>query len=253
MMARILRVGLIAVVTSLVASSARADDEANRAYVEAKASLELALDGSDAGHITKKVAAFASAAKNSKDVKQKKDARKVLKRLLKHRNSEIVIAALRGYGEIALAKSSSDLKPLVVKKKCKAKSKEVRIEAMKAYARIHDPGTHEELLEYVRLPSKEADALEFAQVAAEALKAYKDVPKRHRYALLNDYMRVFNMVYTAGVGVWFDSVVGQKWWKELEPPMVETFNLLTGNECSNYGLCENWWKLNKKAVKSGKR
>lgn len=223
-----------------------------KGYDDARRCYDAAKGGSLEAH-AKAIEDLARAAAASGNLKQRKDARKVLKKSLKCKEQALVAAALRGYGQLALPKSSRDLKKFVDKKASKKIPKALRTEAIKAWTRIQDPGSHEALLDYIKLPMDDKTLRELAVLCAVELRNYKGGTRKQRFTLLEDYMKVFDMVYSSGIGSFMASAVAAAWWDKVKDPMLETFNELVSDLADepfeSYPDARDWWRQMRKVMK----
>ena len=85
-----------------------------------------------------------------------------LRGCLKNRSIEVRIAAIVGYGAMAVPGSSRDLRPYADKKRNKRHPHEITLAALGAWGCIADPGTHGVLLAYIRVPSRHKERLELS-------------------------------------------------------------------------------------------
>lgn len=220
------------------------------AYRTAREAYHEAAASKDKQKLAAAIPDLARAAADGGAPLPKEDARKILRKHLRTHDALVLDAALRGYGILALRKSSQDLKPLVLRRLNERRPQKIKIAALQAWASIHDPGTHADLLEYIRVPSHLKEQRELAAVAARCLGAYKEIPKKHRYELLKDLMHTFDGIQRAGSGTVMPSAAAAEWLAALSGPMVGSFNALTGQKCATYHECVRWWKKNKRKLKA---
>lgn len=219
---------------------------------DAMAAYETAAKGTSAKHLADEVLALAKAGALATDKRDKRWVRRALKRSLKCNALEVRIAAIRGYGTLAMPGTSRDLRRFVDRKKNKREDLELRLAAIHAWGSIHDKGTHRLLLAYIKVPSHLRDRCVMAQAAAEALMGYRAVTGRARYDFLRDFMATFDHIYGSSTGMIHYSRAAVDWFGALHNRMVATFNTLTGQSCVTYRECWTWWKANHRRVKAGK-
>lgn len=202
-------------------------------------------------------AAQAQAAPDDKEAQKaveadRKTARQVLRRALEDRYRVVILAALEGYGTLALPGSAVDLRRFANRQASEHRPQAVRLAAIAAWGRIHDPGTHPLLLDYVRLPRPEAEAVELALAALSALADFRDVPRGvHRYELLDGTMSRFLTLRDEAAGIGGVSVVATEWYASLRAGMLAAWSRLTGETTPSLTAAQRWWNDHKRAVLLG--
>jgi hypothetical protein len=173
--------------------------------------------------------------------------RRRLKRCLSHPDMRVRVAAARAYGLLALPRSSRDLRHIV--EHAEDHPLELVEAAFDAWARIHDPGTHEALLDYIRIPSHKKEERALAQAAARAMPGYMGLTGRSRYEMLRDLMKTFDYIYASAQS---PSSAALRWWMVLAPELVASFNELTALRLETYKECWTWWRRYHRKVRAGK-
>ena len=249
--ALILTLAALAVVAPAAAAQVVQQD---KALPESLRALEQAQKQKQEGRIRGCIEQLVRSAKGAKKKKDKAAVRRRLKCCLNSRWSiEIQLAAVRGYGELKMRRSSHDLRKLLDRRKAKRRPPEVVMAAMIAWGKISDSGSHDLLLAYIKVPASSAGKRELAKHAARALAGFAMLTGHDRYEMLRDFMGVFRLIHDAGSGKFMASRDAGAWWAALECEMVESFNMLTGESCKTYAECWSWWQKNKRRVKAGKR
>ncbi|MFM8980388.1 MAG: hypothetical protein ACKOSS_08000 [Planctomycetia bacterium] len=167
----------------------------------------------------------------------------------------LILAGLEGYGILAIPGSSQDLKPLARRSESKRRPLEVRLAAIAAWGAVHDPGTHGELLEYVRLPSADREDQTLAISALQALEGYKALALgAQRYELMGTVITLFMRLRDeAGLRTGMTiTPVSKDWYEVLEKPFVTLVNALGGQIFVSYGQCVRWWNDNKASIRAGR-
>ncbi len=181
----------------------------------------------------------------------KATARGLCRLALASRDNDLVVAAMGGYAALAIPGSSNDLRNFADARLAKRRPQMVRLAALSAWGAIHDPGTHDVLLEHIRLPSKESDRQDLAMRAARGLGLYRNLPKGGpRYEFLRDFVQMFDGIYNSSV--LFASADASHWWGLLHPLMVESFNSLTGAGRRYYPDVVEWWRDHRRAIQAGR-
>jgi hypothetical protein len=103
----------------------------------------------------------------------KKTARTLCRKALLSRELAVILAALNGYGALAIPGSSVDIKPYADVQLSEKRPLKVRLAAIAAWATIHDQGTHETLIGHIRLPSSDKDRQDLAVAAARQVGAIR--------------------------------------------------------------------------------
>ncbi len=185
----------------------------------------------------------------------RKKAHSLCRKAIVHPRRVLILAGLDGYGILALPGTSDDLKNHAGRQASERRPQEVRLAAIRAWGRIHDPGTHVLLIDHLRLPSRQPDAAERALAAVEALKDFRHVPRGlKRFDLLRDVMLLFEALRDAsgantGFVVSADSTL---WYGLLETHLVVLFNVLTEQGHLGYAQCLAWWRSNRHEVRAGR-
>lgn len=182
-------------------------------------------------------------------------ARTFCQRAIYHPRRALILAGLEGYSILAVPGSSQDLKPLARRRENKRRPLEVRLAAIAAWGAVHDPGTHGELLEYVRLPSTDVEAQTLAISALQALQGYKALALgAQRYELMGTVIALFQQLRDeAGLRTGMTiSPVSKDWYEVLEKPFVELVNALGGQIFVSYAQCVRWWGDNKASIRAGR-
>jgi hypothetical protein len=188
--------------------------------------------------------ARAGAAASSKN--DKIHVRQRLKRCLSHPDLRVRVAAARAYGLLALPRSSRDLRSIV--EHAEDHPIELVEAAFDAWARIHDPGTYEVLLDYIKVPSHEEQRRALAKAAAQAMPGFMGLSGRARYEMLRELMQTFDFVYRSAT----TGRAGLRWWMLLSPELVAAFNELTALRLHTYKECWTWWQRYHRRVKAGR-
>lgn len=176
-------------------------------------------------------------------------------RAITHPRKVLVLAGLDGYAILAVPGSSQDLKPLARRSANKRRPLEVRLAAIAAWGAVHDPGTHGELLEYVRLPSPDAEARTLAISALQALQGYRALERGvQRHDLMAAVMGLFSRLREesrlSSMGA--ASPLSRDWYEVVEKAFVELVNALGGQIFVSYGQCARWWADNKASIRAGR-
>lgn len=176
-------------------------------------------------------------------------------RAIHHPRKVLILAGLDGYAVLAVPGSSQDLRPLARRSENKRRPLEIRLGAIAAWGAVHDPGTHGELLEYVRLPSPEAEARTLAISALQALQGYRALERGvQRHDLMSAVMTLFTRLREearlSSSGA--TSALSRDWFDVLEKPFVELVNALGGQIFVSYGQCLRWWNDNKASIRAGR-
>ena len=221
-------------------------------FVAVQQQYHLVRKGGSPALIAASLKDVAMAAVATKDDKAKQAARAHLKRCLKHRSVTVRLAATELYGLLALKGSSRDLRSLVDPRRNGRQPHEVKLAAIRAWGTIHDNGTHEVLMRYIRVPSHLRERLQLARAAARALAAYRPRRGLKRYEMLRDFMQAFDHIYNSATGAVYASGAAMEWWAVLAPEMVETFNTLTVLKLRTYSECCYWWRKHRRRVRAGK-
>jgi hypothetical protein len=180
----------------------------------------------------------------------KKTARMFCRKALTSRDKDLLIAALAGYGKLALPGSSAELKQFADSQLSEKRPLPVRLAAVSAWAAIHDPGSHPILLDYIKLPSRDENKQALAVSAARGLAEFRGLAKGSaRFEFLRDYMQIFDGIYNSGILL--ASADSATWWGLLHPVMVESFNLITRASVSNHAAAVEWWRANRRKVQAG--
>lgn len=219
---------------------------------EAMLEFERALEAKAPKRLAESIRELARSGAAATEKRDKTAVRQKLKRCLAHKTAIVGLAAVRGYGVLAMRRSSRDLRAMIDRRNAKRYSHELVKAALAAWGRIHDPGTHKELLDYIKVPSHKKERRELAKVAASAMAGYKALSGSRRYDMLRDFMQTFNHIYGAGTGMVYPSVAAADWWGAVAPSMVESFNALTALKLGSYKECWTWWKKNHRRVKARK-
>ena len=180
----------------------------------------------------------------------KKTARALCRKALLSRELALLLAALNGYGTLAIPGSSADIKPYADVQLSEKRPQKVRLAAIAAWATIHDQGTHETLIGYVRLPSADREKQDLGVAAARGLAKYRALPKGGpRYTFIREFMQAFDALYNSQT--MFMSADAAQWWGLLHPHMLDTFNTLVNTKARNYQACVDWWRDNRRKVQAG--
>jgi hypothetical protein len=185
----------------------------------------------------------------------RKKARALCQRAIVHPRRALILAGLEGYGLLALPGSSQDLRHHARRQDSERRPQEVRVAAIAAWGAIHDTGTHDVLLDHLRLPSTEEEAQERALAAVTALRRYRAVPRGlPRFELLRDIMLLFTALRDAsGLNTGFvTSAASSHWYAVLEAPLVVLWNHLTDQGFLGFAQCAAWWRDNRQEVRAGR-
>lgn len=167
----------------------------------------------------------------------------------------LILAGMEGYAILATPGSSQDLKAMARKRDNKRRPLEIRLAALAAWGAIHDPGTHGELLEYVRLPSADAEAKTLAISALMALQGFRGLERgEQRYEVMGEVIALFTRLRDeAGIRTGMTiTPVSKDWYETVEKPFVEVVNALGGQIFVSYHQCVRWWEDNKKSIRAGR-
>lgn len=186
----------------------------------------------------------------------RRQARSLCRKAIVHPRRALILAGLEGYGILALPGSSDDLKNHAGRQAGERRPHAVRLAAIGAWGRIHDPGSHLLLIDHLRLPSRQPEAAELALAAVEALQHFRHVPRGlKRFELLRDVMLLFEALRNAsGINTGFVvSADSTHWYALQEARLVVLFNVLTEQGVLSYPAALSWWRANRHAVKAGQR
>ena len=186
----------------------------------------------------------------------RRQAHSLCRKAIVHPQRALILAGLEGYGILALPGSSDDLKNHAGRQAGERRPQEVRLAAIGAWGRIHDPGTHVLLIDHLRLASRLPEAAERALAAVEALQHFRHGPRGlKRFELLRDVMLLFEALRNAsGINTGFvASADSTHWYALLEARLVVLFNVLTEESALSYPQALSWWRANRHAVKAGRR
>jgi hypothetical protein len=179
----------------------------------------------------------------------KKTARTLCRKALLSRELAVILAALNGYGTLAIPGSSVEIKQFADVQLSEKRPLKVRLAAITAWAAIHDQGTHETLIGHIRLPSTEQDRQDLAVAAAKGLAKYRVLPKGGpRYTFIREFMQAFDALYNS---TFYFSAGAMDWWGLIHPHLLATFNTLVNTKARNYQACVDWWRDNRRKVQAG--
>jgi hypothetical protein len=241
----LLLVGLL-----VLASPSRGARAAEPAFDELVAAYEEAAKAKSSDEQVRLLGEIAKRAGES----DRQKARSVLRGALGDRKLVVILAALDGYGTLAIPGSAADLRPYANRQAGAQRPHDVRLGAVAAWGLIHDPGTHPLLLDHVRLPRPEPEALQLALAALRALSEFRHVPPGvHRYELLDRTLITFLMLRDAAAGIGGVSLEATEWYASLRSAMLATWSHLTGETATSLTAAQAWWRANRRAIQAGTR
>lgn len=241
-------------ILGLLAPPATATDQADlERFRAADRAFHAALESSDPSCLAQAILELASAAKALCDPVASKEVIAHIRPCLRHRATEVKLAAILAYGMLAVPRSSRDLRKYADRKSNRRQPHEIKLAAISAWGCIADPGTHGVLLAYMRVPSRHKERLELALAATRALANYKNVKGYRRYTLLHEYMHAFTLIYAAAHCPRAKSASAMNWYLCLLEDLLKTFCALTGKHAQSWQECDRWWRANKRRVKTGRK
>jgi hypothetical protein len=255
---------LLALTLGLAGSRVAADDPPEKpppSFAEVAALYAAAVAAANVPdqvrHLVDLCETAAKAAPDPKDAaavlaadENRKTARALCKKALAAKDRDLLVAALKGYGKLALSGSSGDLRSFADQRLSERRPHAVRMAAVAAWAAIHDAGTHAVLIEHMRLPSREEEKQELAVAAARGLGQYRGLAKgAARYEMLKDTMQLFDALYNSQIMM--ASADAAQWWGLLHPALVESFNALTRATVKDHAGAVAWWRENRRKVQAG--
>jgi hypothetical protein len=239
----------------VLAAGSKEGEPPPEALVKALETFDKAARGRDSKVLVSAVHGLARAGAKVEDKQHKELVRKRLRACLGHPAADVKVAALKGYGKMAIPRTSKDIAPLADPKRNKKADQKVVLAAIEAWGRIGDTGTHGVLLSYIKVPSHKPERRQRAQKAASSLQYYEADKGQERHALLRDFIKAFDQIYGAVGPTGTQSASANQWWGALASPMVRSFNVLAKPEkrLSSYQDCTDWWRKNQRDVKAGRR
>jgi hypothetical protein len=240
---------LAAIVAALCAvGPARGEDPAPPSFADLKAKYEEARKAKAWEDVADLLPKLAEAAKRGKVEDEEKDAVSIFNRHLVHGATGLQVVALDAFGILARPTTSQYLRSFVDGDKAGKRPVEVRKAALSAWARIHDPGTHEIVLEPLVAFSLDEEARGMALHAATQYRHFKGVAKKHRFLVIRDFMQIYQRIYDQTT--LYISSSAQSWWGLLNAPLLATFNELTGTEQTSFEGCVAWWREHRGKVQA---
>jgi len=185
----------------------------------------------------------------------RRKAHSLCRKAIVHPRRLLILAGLDGYGILALPGTSDDLKNHAGRQPGERRPQEVRLAAIGAWGRIHDPGSHELLIDHLRLPSRDPEAGERALAAIEALKHYRHVPRGlKRFEVLRDVILLYEALRDAsGINTGFvTSADSSTWYALLDVQLLVLFNVLSEQSLQGYAAAVAWWRANRHQVRAGR-
>jgi hypothetical protein len=242
-----------ALLTCLLCALVAAQEEPLlKPFAEAKREYEAAAAGDDHERLVRALAELARSGLLSDEKREKRFVQSALKRSLKHAEPAVRIAALRGYGRLLLKGTSRDLRPMLRQAAQGRQPHAVGLAVVETWGRLADPGSHKDLLAMLKKPVDDKDRRALAVAAAQALGGYHALARPARAKVVGDLMQIFDQLFAIAHRRAREGSADVKWWNNLEKPLVDAFNTLTGQHHTDYYECYEWWQANRRAFKSGK-